>query len=575
MIRYGAWQTATTSASDASAPEAREILVRVHGGLPHARALREDLERAAAELRRPPDRLVDAAGARDVGSEQHGRSLSARRRDRRGAGSRLQSSPVASPVRTRFAPSPTGLLHVGGVRTALFSWLYARHNGGRFVLRIEDTDETREHPEAIEQIQRSLRWVGLEWDEGPGVGGDYGPYVQSERRPRHHEVAEQFLGGGPRVPLLLHDRGARGRARGRPARGPAVHLLAPLPRAERGGARGARGRGRPVGHPAAHARRPGECVVNDLVRGAVRFEYAQLGDHVIVRSDGVPTYNFANPIDDADMRITHVIRGEDLLSSTPRQVLVHEALRSPVPAFAHLPLLFGPDRKRLSKRHGATSVEELREDGYLAEAVVNFLALLGWHFDSERELFTLSELIGLFSLERVNPAPAVFDAKKLEWMNGVYLRALPTFDLAERLTVFLRERGSPLAVAARPDRRGDASGAGEDRHAGRVRAALRVPVRPDRDRSGGLGQGRRARARRRDPRRGADGAREDRDWGVDAIEAALRGVCEELSLKPRAVFGLVRVAVTGTSISPGLFESVHALGRDETLTRLATAAARL
>ena len=171
---------------------------------------------------------------------------------------------------------------------------------------------------------------------------------------------------------------------------------------------------------------------------------------MILRSDGVPTYNFANPIDDADMRITHVIRGEDLLSSTPRQVLVHEALGGPVPAFAHLPLLFGPDRKRLSKRHGATSVEELREAGYLAEAVVNFLALLGWHFDSERELFTREELIGLFSLERVNPAPAVFDAKKLEWMNGVYLRALPTFDLAERLIAYLGERGSPLA--SQPDR---------------------------------------------------------------------------------------------------------------------------
>ena len=244
------------------------------------------------------------------------------------------------------------------------------------------------------------------------------------------------------------------------------------------------------------------------MRGAVRFEYAQLGDHVIVRSDGVPTYNFANPIDDADMRITHVIRGEDLLSSTPRQVLVlRRRSAAPVPSFAHLPLLFGPDRKRLSKRHGATSVEELREAGYLAEAVVNFLALLGWHFDSERELFTREELIGLFSLERVNPAPAVFDAKKLEWMNGVYLRALPTFDLAERLIVYLAERGSPLAAQSERDRRGHAAGAGEDRDAGRVRAALLVPLRPDRDRPGGLGARGGPRARGRDPGRGAGGAR--------------------------------------------------------------------
>ena len=229
-----------------------------------------------------------------------------------------------------------------------------------------------------------------------------------------------------------------------------------------------------------------------------------------------------------------------------------------MPSFAHLPLLFGPDRKRLSKRHGATSVEELREAGYLAEAVVNFLALLGWHFDSERELFTREELVGLFSLERVNPAPAVFDAKKLEWMNGVYLRALPTFDLAERLIAFLRERGSPLA--AQPERivEVDAAGAGEDRDARRVRAALLVPVRPDRDRRGGLGArspGTSARPRSwppcRRPSRTASGR-------VEAVEAALRGVCEQLALKPRVVFGLVRVAVTGTSISPGLFESVHA-----------------
>ena len=282
----------------------------------------------------------------------------------------------------------------------------------------------------------------------------------------------------------------------------------------------------------------------------MRFEFAQLGDHVIVRSDGVPTYNFANPIDDADMRITHVIRGEDLLSSTPRQVLVYQALGAPVPSFAHLPLLFGPDRKRLSKRHGATSVEELREAGYLAEAVVNFLALLGWHFDSERELFTLSELIGLFSLERVNPAPAVFDAKKLEWMNGVYLRALPTFDLAERLIAYLAERGSPLAVAARAGRRGHAAGAGEDRDAGRVRAALLVPLRPveiDQEAWDKVAGHERA----AEILAAVQAALADCEWTREAVEAALRGVCDELGLKPRVVFGLVRVAITGTSISPG------------------------
>jgi glutamyl-tRNA synthetase len=481
--------------------------------------------------------------------------------------------PMATGVRTRFAPSPTGLLHVGGVRTALFSWLYARHNGGRFVLRIEDTDETREHPEAIEQIQRSLRWAGLEWDEGPGVGGDAGPYVQSERRPRHHAVAERFLAEGKayrcwcsaeqlaeerkqaqregrpfiysrRCLNLSADERARHEAAGTPS---VVRLLVPD---------------------------EGECVVQDLVRGSVRFEYGQLGDHVILRSDGVPTYNFANPIDDADMRITHVIRGEDLLSSTPRQVLVYQGLDVPVPAFAHLPLLFGPDRKRLSKRHGATSVEELREAGHVAEAVVNFLALMGWHFDSERELFTLSELIGLFSLERVNPAPAVFDAKKLEWMNGVYLRALPTFDLAERLIAFLAERGSPLA--AQPQRVIEVAPLAQEKIATLAEfeplcSFLFGPIELEQEAWEKAAGHERAAEIAAAVLTGLAASA----WTVEAIEATLRAVCEELGLKPRAVFGLVRVAVTGKGISPGLFESLHVLGRDESLARLSAAAARL
>ena len=317
------------------------------------------------------------------------------------------------------------------------------------MLRIEDTDETREHPEAIEQIQRSLRWVGVEWDEGPASAATTGRTCRASagRATTRSPRSSSREGRAYRCYCTTEELAAEREAAQREGR-PFIYSRRCLALSDE--ERAAR---EAAGDPSVIRLRvpdTGECVVDDLVRGAVRFEYAQLGDHVIVRSDGVPTYNFANPIDDADMQITHVIRGEDLLSSTPRQVLVHEALGSPVPSFAHLPLLFGPDRKRLSKRHGATSVEELRENGYLAEAVVNFLSLLGWHFDSERELFTLSELIGLFSLERVNPAPAVFDAKKLEWMNGVYLRALPTFDLAERLTAFLRERGSPLA--SQPDR---------------------------------------------------------------------------------------------------------------------------
>jgi glutamyl-tRNA synthetase len=462
---------------------------------------------------------------------------------------------------------------VGGVRTALFSWLYARHNGGRFVLRIEDTDETREHPEAIEQIQRSLRWVGLEWDEGPGVGGGHAPYVQSERRARHQEVAARFLADGRayRCYCTTEELAAE-RAEAQREGRPFIYSRRCLRLSdEERTAREAAGASSVI-----RLRVPdeGECVVHDLVRGDVRFEFAQLGDHVIVRSDGVPTYNFANPVDDADMGITHVIRGEDLLSSTPRQVLVHQWLGSPVPSFAHLPLLFGPDRKRLSKRHGATSVEELREAGYLAEAVVNFLALLGWHFDSERELFTLSELIGLFSLERVNPAPAVFDAKKLEWMNGVYLRALPTFDLAERLITYLGDRGSPLA--SQPERIVEVTPLAQEKIATLAEfeplcSFLFGPIEIEQEAWDKVAGHERA----AEILAAVQAVLAECDWTGEAIEATLRGVCEELGLKPRVVFGLVRVAITGTSISPGLFESVHVLGREETLARLGTAAARL
>ena len=480
---------------------------------------------------------------------------------------------MATPVRTRFAPSPTGLLHVGGVRTALFSWLYARHHGGRFVLRIEDTDETREHPEAIEQIQRSLRWVGLEWDEGPGVGGDNEPYIQSERRPRHRAVAETLVeqGRAYRCWCSAEELAEERKAAQRENR-PFIYSRRCLNlSAEERAAHEA------AGDPAVIRLKvpdEGECVVHDLVRGDVRFEYAQLGDHVILRSDGVPTYNLANPIDDADMGITHVIRGEDLLSSTPRQVLVYHGLKAPVPSFAHLPLLFGPDRKRLSKRHGATSVEELREAGYLAEAVVNFLSLLGWHFDSERELFTLSELIGLFSLERVSSAPAVFDAKKLEWRNGVYLRALPTFDLAERLIAYLEDRGSPLA--SQPDRIVEVTSLAQEKIATLAEfeplcAFLFGPIEIDAEAWDKVAGHERA----AEILAAVQSALAACEWTPDAVEATLRGVCEQLELKPRVVFGLVRVAVTGTSISPGLFESVHLLGRDEALARLATAAARL
>ena len=317
-------------------------------------------------------------------------------------------------------------------------------------------------------------------------------------------------------------------------------------------------------------------MIDDIVRGEIRWENALLGDHVIVRSDGVPTYNLVNPLDDAAMGITHVIRGDDLLPSTPRQVHVYRAIGAEVPRFAHLSLILGPNRQRLSKRDGAASVEQLREAGYLPEAVVNYLALLGWSLDGERELFTLDELAGLFSLERVNPAPAVFDHQKLLWMNGVHLRALSQEDLAERLVTFLERDRLAARRAARARRRGHAARAREDRDARRVRALLPVPVRPRRDRA------RRARAPACEParRRGARAGCRERlgaleHFDVESIERTLRELSEQLGLKPKAAFAPIRIAPAGRTVAPGLFESAALLGQDEVVSRLGAARALL
>ena len=491
--------------------------------------------------------------------------------------SRLRSTPVASPVRTRFAPSPTGLLHVGGVRTALFSWLYARHHGGRFVLRIEDTDETREHPEAIEQIQRSLRWVGLEWDEGPGVGGEYGPYIQSERRaaPPRGRASASSPRGAPTA-ATARPRSSRRSARPRSARTARSSTRAAASRcsAEERAAREAAGAASVV-----RLRVPdeGACVVEDLVRGSVRFEYAQLGDHVILRSDGVPTYNFANPIDDADMRhhARDPRRGPAQLDAAPG-ARARGARRAGAGASPTCRCSSAPIASASRSATARPASRSCREAGYLAEAVVNFLALLGWHFDSERELFTREELVGLFSLERVNPAPAVFDAKKLEWMNGVYLRALPT--VRPRRAPHRLPRGSAARRSPRsPTGSSRCTPLAQEKIAtlAEFEPLCSLPLRADRDRARGLGRAWRGTSapprswrpcRRRS--RPASGRRR-------TIEATLRAVCEQLELKPRVVFGLVRVAVTGSSISPGLFESVHLLGRDEALARLSGRPPRL
>src|SRR5689334_8345796 len=303
-------------------------------------------------------------------------------------------------IRVRFAPSPTGALHVGGARAALYNWLFARGSGGTFVLRIEDTDRERSTPENIEQILDALRWLELDWDEGP--------FFQSERQDRHKEEIARLVD----EEHAYFDEGA-------------VRLRVPD---------------------------EGRTVVKDLIRGDITFEHKDIDDFVIARSDGSPLYNLSATVDDHDMGITHVIRGEDHISNTPRQMMILKALGADTPVYAHLPPLHGPDGKKLSKRHGAASVQELRDAGYLPAAVRNYLALLGWGYDESTTFFTTDELVKLFSLDRVSKNPAVFDEQKLRWMNGRYLRELPLDEVTRRLEQFTGRTGIEGAVAIAQDK---------------------------------------------------------------------------------------------------------------------------
>jgi glutamyl-tRNA synthetase len=442
-------------------------------------------------------------------------------------------------MRVRFAPSPTGALHIGGARTALFNWLLARHAGGTMVLRIEDTDRERSTPENVEQILDALRWLELDWDEGP--------IMQTARSARHREALEALLESGSayRSNATAEDVKAYKLAHG----------------AERGF------RAEPEREGAVRLRVPdeGATIVHDVIRGDTRFEHAHMDDPVIARADGSVLYNFAVAIDDLDAAITHVIRGEDHLSNTPKQLLVLEAARAagiggqaPLPTYAHLPLLHGPDGKKLSKRHGAASVQELRDGGYLPEAVRNYLALLGWGAGDDETVLSTAELIERFTLERVSRNPARFDEVKLRWLNGVYIRALPAAELTRRLEEFTGRTG--LADAARISQ--------EKIHTLADFMALAGPLldgaREDpQARERWLGEEGRAAL--------ADaGAALERAPSFDeaAVGEALAGVIERRGAKPREVYQPLRVALTGTTVSPGIFESVALLGREETLERI-------
>jgi len=416
-------------------------------------------------------------------------------------------------MRVRFAPSPTGALHIGGARTALYNWLLARKEGGAFVLRIEDTDRERSTPENVEQILDALRWLELDIDEGP--------ISQAERAPRHREQIDRLLADGH----AYEDEGA-------------VRLRVPG---------------------------EGETVVEDVIRGQVSFPHASIDDFVIARSDGSALYNLAVAVDDLDMGITHVIRGADHLSNTPRQAMVLKALGASPPVYAHLPLLHGTDHKKLSKRHGAASVQELREAGYLPEAVRNYIALLGWGLDASTTFMTTEQLIEGFSLDRVSKSPATFEEQKLRWMNGRYMRELAPSELADRLEALLGRDGLEDAAAVAQEKLQTLADFWP-------LAGFLVERQPIDEGAWKKVMGEGARERLEAVR---DALASLDSFDQESIESALRGLVDRFGVKPKEVFQPLRVAIAGSTISPGIFESVVALGREETLGRVDDALARL
>jgi len=435
-------------------------------------------------------------------------------------------------MRLRFAPSPTGALHIGGARTALYNWLVARGQGGTLVLRIEDTDRERSTPENVEQILDALRWLEIDYDEGP--------ISQVARSDRHQEVLQRLLDSGHAY------------------RSTATADDVKAYKERHGADRGFRGEAQDEGAVRLRVPDEGESVVHDIIRGDTTFAHIHLDDPVIARADGSVLYNFAVAVDDLDAGITHVIRGEDHLSNTPKQLLVLEALDAQPPVYAHLPLLHGPDGKKLSKRHGAASVQELRDAGYLPEAVRNYLALLGWGDEDDETLIPTDELVKRFRIERVSRNPARFDEQKLRWMNGRYMRQLGTDEITRRLEELSGRSGLHDAVAISEEKIQTLAdfwplagfifdGPADD------------PAAREKWLSDG---GREALAEAR----GA--LQETEPFDPEHIERALRGVVESRGAKPVEVFQPVRVALAGTTVSPGIFETLAVLGRDESLARI-------
>ena len=482
--------------------------------------------------------------------------------------------------RVRFAPSPTGYLHVGGARTALFNWLYAKRHGGAFVLRIEDTDVERSSADMVTGSLDGLSWLGLSWDEGPEVGGPHAPYFQSERVSQYRVAAQRLVAEGSAYycycsPERLRDERDRAEKQGQAWRYDRACLSLPP---ERIAELEATGCARAIRFKVPE----GATAFDDAVHGRIEFDGSAIEDFVIQRSDGHPTYHLSVVVDDVDMRITHVIRGDDHISNTPKHVLLFRGLGAPVPTFAHVPLILGADKKRLSKRHGATSVTEYRRQGYLPEAMVNFLALLGWSPGDDRELMSADEMAQRFALDGISGGNAVFDTAKLDWMNGQYIAMMPAAALAAAATPFLVDAGlwPPAEDVEDP--------ASPKRSEGGWLMRLLELLRPRAKRLTDFP----AQARPflvdsveyeseavskhltgpevpAHVRALVDALRAIDPFDEPQVESAVRGTAERRGVKAGTLIHIVRVGLTGRTASPGLFEMIVLLGRKRTLTRLA------
>lgn len=465
---------------------------------------------------------------------------------------------MKQPIRVRFAPSPTGFLHLGGLRSALFDYLLVRHHGGQFILRIEDTDRERLVPEAVEQIQESLRWLGIDWDEGVGKGGDYGPYVQSERLKSYQDAAEELLANNLAYKDYSSPDKLAGLRTAAQKAGKPFRFTKDMAQLEPSGADDQ--------YVIRFQIQPGKDVAwQDAVWGEQSWKREVLDDFVMIKSDGFPTYNFAVVVDDHAMHITHILRGSEFLATTPKNILVYQAFGWELPQYVHLPPVLGPDKSKLSKRHGAKSALEYKEAGYLPEAVMNYLSSLGFNDGSTQEIYSTDELIKAFDTDRIQSSPAVFDAERLDWMNGKYIRELKLDELYQRCQDFW-----PKSAA---DTDEDYKKSVLNLVQERLKFLAELPeltefffAEPAVD-------------KRLVPKQLDDDQIKDllpkiinllnnSDFAEADLEKKLRGLVGGEGVKTGHLFGLIRAAVTGQAASPGLFETLHVIGKDRSIKRL-------